>query len=102
MIQDSCRQTLTLPTDQFARWNFTIRLPALLLLYAEQMTLMTAWRFSTLTALRPRSSAGIISAGSVKLCAVAVGNFDGLLIIRDAIQERDQLVLTLRRITIFG
>ena len=31
------------------------------------------------------------------LLAVAVGNFDSLLIIRDAIQERDRLVLTLGR-----
>ena len=33
--------------------------------YAEQITLITAWRFSTVTALRPRSSAGMTSFGSV-------------------------------------
>ncbi len=33
--------------------------------YAEQIMLMTAWRFSTITALSPRSRAGCTSAGSV-------------------------------------
>jgi hypothetical protein len=33
--------------------------------YAEQMMLITAWRFSTVTALRPRSSAGSTPFGSV-------------------------------------
>ena len=66
MIQQPCRKVFTLPTDQFAAGTSQDQgYPALPLFYAEQMTLMTAWRFSTLTALRPRSSAGITSPGSV-------------------------------------
>ena len=65
------------------------------------MMLITAWRFSTLTALRPRLSGGHHLSRIGDLLAVAVGNFDSLLVIRDAIQERDRLVLTLGRVAIF-